>query len=126
MNLNNMKKVILVGLVFSVFTTQTMAQTNKAVKALNTTKDAVAKIVTLDPIDVVAEYVSKKKDAVSDLYSPVSGNVVESNDDLVSSPETCNAAPYTDAWMIKVKLQNQSELSSLLTPAQYEDYLATL
>ncbi len=69
MNLNNMKKVILVGLVFGVFTTQTMAQTNKAVKALNTTKDAVAKIVTLDPIDVVAEYVSKKKDAVSDLYS---------------------------------------------------------
>ena len=54
---------------FSAFTTQTMAQTNKAVKALNTTKDAVARIITLDPIDVVAEYVSKKKDAVSDLYS---------------------------------------------------------
>jgi hypothetical protein len=69
MNLNNMKKVILVGLVFSLFTSQTMAQTNKTVKALNSTKDAVAKIVTQDAIDVVAEYVSKKKDAVSDLYS---------------------------------------------------------
>jgi hypothetical protein len=69
MNLNNMKKVILVGLMFSVFTSQSMAQSMKAVKTLNSTKDAVAKVVTLDPIDVVAEYVSKKKNAVSDLYA---------------------------------------------------------
>lgn len=69
MNLNNMKKVILASLMFSVFTSQIMAQSTKAVKVLNSTKDAVAKVVTLDPIDVVAEYVSKKKDAVSDLYA---------------------------------------------------------
>lgn len=64
--------------------------------------------------------------SVSDLYSPLSGNVVESNDDLVSTPETCNSAPYTEAWMIKLKIQNQSELNSLLSAAQYEDFLATL
>lgn len=69
MILNIMKKVIIVGLMFSVFTSQSMAQSMKAIKALNSTKDAVAKVVTLDPIDVVAEYVSKKKDAVSDLFA---------------------------------------------------------
>ena len=69
-----MKKVILVGIVFGAYTTLTMAQSNKAIKALNNTKDAVAKIVTLEPIDVVA-YVSKKKDAVEELYSQNVANI---------------------------------------------------
>lgn len=72
MILNNMKKSILVlGLVAGVFTSSVNAQTRtvKAAKAINQTKDAIASIINLEPIDVVAEYVHKKKDAVSDLYT---------------------------------------------------------
>ncbi len=67
-----MKKSILVlGLVAGVFTSSVNAQTRtvKAAKAINQTKDAIAYVINLQPIDVVAEYVHKKKDAVSDLYS---------------------------------------------------------
>lgn len=64
--------------------------------------------------------------SVSDLYSPVSGNVVESNSALPNSPELCNAEPYQGAWMIKVKLSNMSELDSLLSAADYEKFLASL
>lgn len=67
-----MKKSILVlGLVAGVFTSSVNAQTRtvKAAKAINQTKDAIASIINLEPIDVVAEYVHKKKDAVSDLYA---------------------------------------------------------
>lgn len=69
MILSKMKKSILVlGLVTGVFTTSVNAQ-SKTVKAINHTKDAIAYVVNLDPIDVVADYVTKKKDAVSDLYA---------------------------------------------------------
>lgn len=67
-----MKKSILVlGLVAGVFTSSVNAQTRtvKAAKAISQTKDAIASIINLEPIDVVAEYVHKKKDAVSDLYT---------------------------------------------------------
>jgi glycine cleavage system H protein len=64
--------------------------------------------------------------SVSDLYSPVSGTVVEVNSELVNSPELCNAQPYSGAWMIKVKLSNPSELNSLLSSADYSSFLSTL
>ncbi len=67
-----MKKSILVlGLVVGVITSSVNAQsrTVKAARAINQTKDAIAGIINLEPIDVVAEYVHKKKDAVSDLYT---------------------------------------------------------
>lgn len=58
--------------------------------------------------------------SVSDLYSPVSGEVVESNTGLASSPEKCNQDPYS-SWMIKIKLSNKSELNQLLSPEKYEE-----
>jgi glycine cleavage system H protein len=64
--------------------------------------------------------------SVSDLYSPLSGNVLESNSDLVNSPELCNQSPYENAWMIKVKLSNTSELNSLLSAEEYKNFLSTL
>jgi glycine cleavage system H protein len=64
--------------------------------------------------------------SVSDLYSPVSGTVLESNTGLPDAPELCNAEPYKSAWMIKVKLSNLSELDSLLSPADYQNFLSTL
>ncbi len=58
--------------------------------------------------------------SVSDLYAPISGEVIEVNDDLSDSPEKCNEAPY-ESWFIKIKISNPDELSSLLEPKAYED-----
>ena len=60
--------------------------------------------------------------AVSELYAPVSGEVVEVNTALKDKPETVNADPH-GSWMIAVKLTNPSEESALLDPAQYQDLL---
>ena len=64
--------------------------------------------------------------SVSDLFSPISGTVVEMNSDLQNSPELCNSEPYGSAWMIKVKLSNTQELNSLLSASDYENFLSTL
>lgn len=64
--------------------------------------------------------------SVSDLYSPVSGTVIEVNSALPDSPELCNAEPYTGAWMIKVKLSNTAEVNSLLSASDYQNFLSTL
>lgn len=57
--------------------------------------------------------------AVSDLYSPVSGEVIEVNQTLADSPELVNSGPYSNGWMIVVKMRNQEELNELLTAEQY-------
>lgn len=58
--------------------------------------------------------------AASDLYSPVSGEVVEVNGALNDSPELVNSDPYGAAWMIKVKLANPAEVGGLLDAAGYQ------
>ncbi|EQC45136.1 glycine cleavage system H protein [Bacteriovorax sp. BSW11_IV] len=63
--------------------------------------------------------------SVSDLYSPITGEVVEANNELESSPELCNQSPY-DSWIIKVKATNLSELDSLLSSADYEQHCSEL
>jgi len=60
--------------------------------------------------------------AVSELFTPVSGKVVESNPTLQDEPEKVNEDPYGDAWMIRVKMSKRGEVDSLLTPAEYEDF----
>jgi glycine cleavage system H protein len=57
--------------------------------------------------------------AVSELYSPVSGTVVESNPAIDADPATINRDAYGSGWMIRLKLSNPSELDGLLTPAAY-------
>lgn len=64
--------------------------------------------------------------SVSDLYSPLSGTVLEVNNDLINAPELCNAEPYGNAWMIKIKLANVSEVNSLLSASDYQNYLSSL
>lgn len=59
--------------------------------------------------------------AASDLYSPVSGKVVEVNEELEDSPELVNESPYEDGWMIVVEVEDEAELEELLTPEEYED-----
>ena len=61
--------------------------------------------------------------AVSDLYSPVSGTVVELNDSIVESPEVINDEPYGDAWMLKIELSDPSELDGLLSVEEYKSYI---
>ncbi len=64
--------------------------------------------------------------AVSDLISPVSGEIVEINDSLIDAPELINEEPYSRGWMIIIKMDDPSELSELMTPKEYEEYTATL
>jgi glycine cleavage system H protein len=61
--------------------------------------------------------------AVSDLYSPVSGTVTEINEELSSSPEKINTDAH-NSWIIKVELGDASELSALLSSADYEKFIA--
>ncbi|MEP9818146.1 glycine cleavage system protein GcvH [Staphylococcus xylosus] len=60
---------------------------------------------------------------VSELYAPVSGKVVESNDELEDSPEFVNESPYEKAWMVKVELSDESQLNELLTAEQYSEMI---
>ncbi len=60
---------------------------------------------------------------VSDLYAPVTGDVIEINDELPDSPEIINGSPYEDGWLIKVKLVDPAELDDLLDAASYEEMI---
>jgi glycine cleavage system H protein len=57
---------------------------------------------------------------VSELYAPVSGKVIEINEELEDSPELVNESPYEKAWMIVVELSNESELDELMSPEDYQ------
>ena len=59
--------------------------------------------------------------AASDIYSPVSGEVIEINEDLVDSPELVNEQPYDNGWIYKMKLNNTSEVDDLLDAEAYSD-----
>ena len=61
--------------------------------------------------------------AVSDIYSPVSGEVVEINASLADAPEKLNQDPHGAAWLIKVRLSDPGELDSLLSAADYQSYI---
>lgn len=60
---------------------------------------------------------------VSDLFLPLSGEIIEFNNSLESDPETVNKDPYGDAWMIKVKISNPSEIEELLSSDQYKELI---
>jgi glycine cleavage system H protein len=61
--------------------------------------------------------------AVSDLYAPVSGTVVASNDELIDRPELVNEDPYGDGWMLELELDDESELDELLSAEEYRDQI---
>jgi glycine cleavage system H protein len=62
--------------------------------------------------------------AVSDLYAGVSGEVVEVNDKAVADPAIINKDPYGEGWVFKVKVTDQKEIESLLSPDQYKELIA--
>jgi glycine cleavage system H protein len=61
--------------------------------------------------------------AVSDLFAPVSGKVVEVNDPLADAPETINDDPFEEGWMIVVEIANQGDLDDLMDAAAYEKFV---
>ncbi|AEE90750.1 MAG: glycine cleavage system protein GcvH [Tepidanaerobacter acetatoxydans] len=59
----------------------------------------------------------------SDLYAPISGEIIEVNEELDDDPELVNNSPYEDGWMIKVKIKNPDEQNNLLSSSDYEKSL---
>jgi glycine cleavage system H protein len=76
------------------------------------------KVVKDDPFAAV-----ESVKAVSDVYAPISGAVVEVNDTLPETPETINEDPYGDGWMIKVEISDMDELKDLMTAEEYAEYV---
>ena len=82
-------------------------------------------VETLDEI-LSAEEVFGTVEAVktvSDLFMPLSGEIIEFNDSLESEPEKVNSDPYGDGWMIKVKISDTSELENLLDADAYQELI---
>jgi glycine cleavage system H protein len=94
-------------------------------------QDALGEVVFFDPPSVGA--VLKKDEsytevesvkAVSDVFAPLSGEVIEVNVGLSEKPETINEDPYGEGWLVKVKLSDPSEAQSLMDSATYEASLS--
>ena len=77
------------------------------------------KIIKDDPFGAV-----ESVKAVSDVYAPVSGAVLEINDVLPENPETINDDPYGDGWMIRVELTDKDDLKDLMDADEYAEYVA--
>jgi glycine cleavage system H protein len=95
-------------------------------------QDSLGEVVFFEPPEVgtdvakdatYAEVESVK--AVSDVYSPLSGEVVEVNDELTDSPERINEDPYGEGWLVKVKLSDPSEVDALMDAAAYKELLSS-
>jgi glycine cleavage system H protein len=94
-------------------------------------QDSLGEVVFFDP-PAVGTTVSKDAPytevesvkAVSDVISPLSGEIVAVNELLAGSPETINEDPYGDGWLVKVKLSDPSEQDALLDAAAYESGLS--
>jgi glycine cleavage system H protein len=95
-------------------------------------QDALGEVVFYEPPDVgsqvtkdeaYAEVESVK--AVSDVYAPLSGEILAVNDAVAENPELLNEDPYGEGWMVRVKLSNESEVDQLLDVAAYRKLLET-
>jgi glycine cleavage system H protein len=93
-------------------------------------QDALGDVVYVDLPEVgtsvradesFAEVESTK--SVSDVYSPVSGTIVERNQELADRPELVNEQPYGDGWLVAVRLEDQAELDRLMTAESYRSFV---
>ena len=64
--------------------------------------------------------------AVSEIFTPVAGEVAEVNDAVNDAPESVNNDPYGAGWMIKIKMSNPLEADAMLSAAEYEEYLSSV
>jgi len=76
---------------------------------------------TIDKDEVFGSVEAVK--TVSDLFMPLSGEVIEFNEALEDAPEKVNTDPYGDGWMIKIKISNNSEIDNLLDAAAYKEVI---
>ena len=76
---------------------------------------------TLDKEEVFGSVEAVK--TVSDLFMPISGEIVEFNEELESSPEMVNESPYDNAWMIKVKIADMADIDALMDAAAYKELI---
>lgn len=76
---------------------------------------------TLDREEVFGTVEAVK--TVSDLFSPLSGEILEFNESLESTPEKVNSDPYGEGWMVKIKISNEDEVSELLSADDYKDVI---
>ena len=67
--------------------------------------------------------VKKLVKTVSELYAPISGKIVEVNEELEDSPEFVNESPYEKAWMVKIEISDDSQLEELLSADQYSEMI---
>jgi len=77
-----------------------------------------SKVRQMDPIGTI-----EAVKTVADIYSPVSGEVVEVNEEVAEHPELVNSSPYEDGWLVKIKLEDEGELDVLFDYNEYQDYL---
>ena len=77
---------------------------------------------TLNKEDVFGTVEAVK--TVSDLFMPISGELLELNDELESNPEVVNSDPYGKGWMVKVKMSDESEVNGLLSSEQYSELVS--
>ncbi len=94
-------------------------------------QDALGELVHFEPPDAGATIAKDSSygevesvKAVSDLISPLSGEVLEVNQKVVDAPETVNDDPYGDGWLIRIRITNPEEREQLLDPAAYQQVLA--
>jgi len=64
--------------------------------------------------------------AVSDIYSPISGEIIEVNEELNESPELVNEDPHGKGWIVRIKIKDESEVEKLMTASEYEKFLEGL
>ena len=95
-------------------------------------QDALGEVVFFDPPEVGAELSAgqayaevESVKAVSDVFAPLSGEIVEVNEALADTPEKINDDPYGDGWMVKVRLSDPVEADQLLDVAGYRDLLSS-
>ena len=77
---------------------------------------------TLDADEVFGTVEAVK--TVSDLFMPISGEIIEFNESLETNPEKVNEDPYGEGWMIRIKIDEPSQLDQLLSAEQYQDLIA--
>ena len=92
-------------------------------------QEALGDIVFVELPEAGASVNSKEEVAVvesvkaaSDIYSPLTGEVVEINESLLDSPETVNASPYGLGWFFKIRMENEAELDDLMNSETYSEY----
>ena len=92
-------------------------------------QEALGDIVFVELPEAGASVNSKEEVAVvesvkaaSDIYSPLTGEVVEINESLLDSPETVNASPYELGWFFKIRMDNEAELDDLMNSETYSEY----